>query len=367
LACSFDFVADFTLIDLFAGCGGMTLGFEMTGRFRSVLAVEADPDAAATWKRNFGDVIALEEDCFPSRIEAVSAFPKADVVVGGPPCQGFSPLNMKGVGFERRALWREYLRALEQAEPSAFVMENVPELLRSAEFSQFEVAAAKLGYEISAEVLNAADFGVPQTRKRAIVIGLMGRRPNMPEGTFFQPGKVPSGGASWRTFRDAVEGLPLKPNGQNWHNPRNPRPISVERYETIPQEGEGRFELAERRPDITPDCWLRKKSGSTDVFGRLWWDRPAFTIRTEFYKPEKGRYLHPSEHRPITLREAARCMTFPDTFEFPGPEEQSMTSVAKQIGNAVPPRLARIVADTIADALSQMDGVGQRESLALAA
>jgi DNA (cytosine-5)-methyltransferase 1 len=82
--------------------------------------------------------------------------------------------------------------------------------------------------------------------------------------------------------------------------------MSVERYRTIPGEGEGRFDLAARRPDITPNCWLNKPTGTTDVFGRLWWDRPVFTIRTEFYKPEKGRYLHPSAHRTITVREAAR-------------------------------------------------------------
>jgi DNA (cytosine-5)-methyltransferase 1 len=122
--------------------------------------------------------------------------------------------------------------------------------------------------------------------------------------------------------------------------------MSLERYRTIPKEGEGRFELAARRPDITPPCWLRKKSGSTDVFGRLWWDRPAYTIRTEFYKPEKGRYLHPSQHRPITVREAARCMSFPDDFIFP--ETQPMTSVALQIGNAVPPLLAERIAATLA-------------------
>jgi DNA (cytosine-5)-methyltransferase 1 len=155
---------------------------------------------------------------------------------------------------------------------------------------------------------------------------------------------------AWLTFRDAVRGLPRKPTGKNWHNDRNPRPMSLERYKAIPHEGEGRFELAARRPDITPACWLRKKSGSTDVFGRLWWDRPAFTIRTEFFKPEKGRYLHPSEHRPITVREAARCQGFPDSFVFPA--SQSMTSVAKQIGNAVPPTLARCIASAVLDVLT---------------
>jgi DNA (cytosine-5)-methyltransferase 1 len=129
--------------------------------------------------------------------------------------------------------------------------------------------------------------------------------------------------------------------------------VSLERYRTIPGEGEGRFDLAKRRPDITPDCWLRKKTGSTDVFGRLWWDRPAFTIRTEFYKPEKGRYLHPSEHRPITVREAARCQTLPDDFVLP--EDQPMTAIAKQVGNAVPSLLASAIAACLAPALKERE------------
>jgi DNA (cytosine-5)-methyltransferase 1 len=131
----------------------------------------------------------------------------------------------------------------------------------------------------------------------------------------------------------------------------------VLRYKAIPNEGEGRFQLAERRPELTPRCWLDKKTGSTDVFGRLWWDRPSSTIRTEFFKPEKGRYLHPSEHRPITVREAARCMTFPDDFTFPEPE-QSMTSVARQIGNAVPPLLASTIAEQVVTCLGSRSAVG---------
>jgi DNA (cytosine-5)-methyltransferase 1 len=92
---------------------------------------------------------------------------------------------------------------------------------------------------------------------------------------------------------------------------------------------------------LVPTCWRQKPTGTTDVFGRLWWDRPSVTIRTEFYKPEKGRYLHPSEDRPITVREAANLMSFPRSFVFP--EHQSMTAVGRQIGNAVPPRLARAI------------------------
>jgi DNA (cytosine-5)-methyltransferase 1 len=112
------------------------------------------------------------------------------------------------------------------------------------------------------------------------------------------------------------------------------------RYRAIPEEGMNRIDLQKNAPEITPDCWIKKKSGGTDLFGRLWWDRPAFTIRTEFFKPEKGRYLHPEQHRPITHREAARFQTFPDDFVFTG----SKIEIARQIGNAVPPRMAAAIA-----------------------
>lgn len=322
----------------------MTRGFEDTCEFESIFAVEWDRRAAETYSVNFGD------HAFCGPIEEVAEFPEADVIIGGPPCQGFSALNMNGVGLERRSLWTQYLRAIDDAQPAMFVMENVPELLKSPEFEAFSAEAADRGYEITAAVLNAADYGVPQRRRRTIAIGSRLGKPELPAPTHYNPDAVGLGGLPWRTFRDAVEGLPLVPDGVNWHRSRNPRPLSIERYRTIPGEGEGRFDLAARRPDITPACWLRKPTGSTDVFGRLWWDRPAFTIRTEFYKPEKGRYLHPQEHRPITVREAARCMSFEDDFVFP--EDQPMTQVAKQIGNAVPPLLARAIATTVSQQLA---------------
>ena len=156
----------YALIDLFAGCGGMTRGFLDSDRFDSIFGVEFDRDAAETYRVNFGDHVA------EAPIEKVPVFPPANVVIGGPPCQGFSPLNREAVGFERRGLWREYVRALEQAQPDVFVMENVPELLVSAEYAAFKVQAEKdLGFNVEGDVLNAADFGVPQRRRRAIVIG----------------------------------------------------------------------------------------------------------------------------------------------------------------------------------------------------
>src|SRR5262245_14654354 len=129
-------------MDLFAGCGGMTRGFVDTGRYEPVFAVEMDDHAATTYGENFG-----HEHILAKRIEEVDRFPEADVVIGGPPCQGFSPLNREGVGLERRALWREYLRALRESGAEAFVMENVPQLLSSAEYRSFTSAAeGELGF-----------------------------------------------------------------------------------------------------------------------------------------------------------------------------------------------------------------------------
>src|SRR5262245_33953496 len=129
-------------MDLFAGCGCMSQGFSDTGRYEPIFAVEMDADAAATYAANFG-----EDHVVTDKIENVETFPKADVVIGGPPCQGFSLLNTKGVGLERRALWREYLRALRESEAKAFVMENVPQLLSSAEYEAFkEAAETELGF-----------------------------------------------------------------------------------------------------------------------------------------------------------------------------------------------------------------------------
>ena len=160
----------------------------------------------------------------------------------------------------------------------------------------------------------------------------------------------------WRTVREYISDLP-SPKGTeirtqekaplDLHFGRNPTPISKERYRAVPPGG-NRFDLQRRRPDITPQCWINKTSGGTDLFGRLWWDRPSVTIRTEFFKPEKGRYLHPTAHRPITHREAARLMSFPDEFKFSG----SKIEIARQIGNAVPPEFAARIASFVDEVLA---------------
>jgi DNA (cytosine-5)-methyltransferase 1 len=127
--------------------------------------------------------------------------------------------------------------------------------------------------------------------------------------------------------------------------------MSLQRYKHIPAGG-NRFDLQRIAPELTPQCWIKKTTGGTDLFGRLEWDGPArCTIRTEFYKPEKGRYLHPTEHRPITHWEAARLQTFPDDFKWCG----NKMEIATQIGNAVPPVLAEVIARSVAEHLMEYD------------
>lgn len=336
-------------LDLFAGAGGLSLGFEQSGLgFQPVFAVEHDTAAARTYKRNFQCPV-VDGD-----IEALEAFEQADVILGGPPCQGFSPLG-RDRDDESRAtlneLWQHYLRAVRQVRPKAFVIENVPEFQKSAQFQRLldlmEHDPELAEYRYNYGVLNAADYGVPQRRRRGILVAVRGKHdvPWPPPPTHGAEG---SGLEPYVTVRDTISDLATYPTiteivvtdgRQDLHFARNPRPMSLERYRAIP-EGGNRFDLARNRPDLLPRCWAKKPSGTADVMGRLWWDRPSLTVRTEFFKPEKGRYLHPTLDRPITHREAARLQSFPDHFEFEG----TKIEVARQIGNAVPPGLAAAVA-----------------------
>ncbi|MCD4655159.1 DNA cytosine methyltransferase [bacterium] len=359
----------YKVIDLFCGAGGMSLGFsESFGQpFRSVWANDFNKYCADTYNHNFGnhcvsgDIVSLLKD--PS-----IDIPQADVVIGGPPCQGFSLLNKNRENDSRKALWRPFLEVVEQSEAVVFVMENVPHLLGTSENEEILSEAEQLGFQVWQSKLLAADYGVPQRRTRAFIIGCKFANPSIlfpPRKTHFNPKtkgpqmELPldtgtdylSDCKAWRTVRDVISDLP-EPQGTeirdidspfDIHFGRNPTEMSKKRYRAIPEEGMNRFDLQRLAPDLTPTCWIRKKTGGTDLFGRLWWDRPSFTIRTEFFKPEKGRYLHPKQHRPITHREAARLQSFPDSFRFMG----TKIEIARQIGNAVPPLLAARVADII--------------------
>lgn len=356
------------IIDLFAGAGGMSIGFSsyMGHKFDFVWANDFNEYAAKTYNFNFGDH-CVHGDIVDILNDPAVKIPEADVVVGGPPCQGFSLLNKNRDADPRKELWRPYMDVVKKSKARVFVMENVPQLLGSFEHGEIVEAAMEMGFtHITDAILCAADYGVPQVRWRAFIVGCKFTNPENcfpPKRTHkptidgfrrsFPTKDVPyiQEAESYCTVRHAIEKLP-PPEGTeirsvdgplDLHFGRTPTALSMKRYRAIPEEGMNRFDLQERAPELTPGCWIRKTSGGTDLFGRLWWDRPSVTIRTEFFKPEKGRYLHPSQHRPITHREAARLQTFPDEFKFLG----SKIEIAKQIGNAVPPGLAARIADCV--------------------
>ena len=352
------------LIDLFAGCGGLTEGFVRAG-FEPEFAVEWDPSAAATYAANYGEHI----ECADITTLPDEKFPNVDVVIGGPPCQGFSNLGTRDPKDPRNLLWREYARVVELARPQVFVLENVPQFLKSDQFDllvDWTENGALRAYELVSSVLNAADYGVAQRRRRAIVIGSRVGTPTLPEPTHAKD----SLDSPWVGVRSAFKGIPFetgpfalpdrklasgiagpfKPS--ELHLSRRPRERSLKRYDVIPPGG-GRFDLPD---DLLPDCWRNKPTGTVDVMGRMEWDKPSLTIRTEFFKPEKGRYLHPQwdaddqskrVNRVISHWEAARIQSFPDDFVWCG----SKIQIARQIGNAVPPLLAEAVARHVRDTL----------------
>jgi DNA (cytosine-5)-methyltransferase 1 len=350
------------VLDLFAGAGGLTQGFvEAKVPHETVRAVELDIPAAATFAANYGDVVyaGAVEDWL--REESV---PSSDIVVGGPPCQGFSQLGRRDASDLRNGLWRHYAETIRLSQPKYFVMENVPRFHDSPELALMWQATQRGGvleeYTFETAVLNAADYGAAQLRRRAIVIG---HHRDLPFPGFPDATVEPS---AYATVKDVLSGLDEKitekalPPGtvefagrelpgdfatDQLHLTRDYRPISTQRFAAIPLGG-NRFSLP---PRLQAPCWRKHQSGSGDVMGRLHWDRPSVTIRTEFFKPEKGRYLHPAEPRAITHHEAARIQGFPDSYRWVG----SKTAIARQIGNAVPIPLASALARHLADAIGK--------------
>jgi DNA (cytosine-5)-methyltransferase 1 len=284
--------------------------------------------------------------------------PSADLVIGGPPCQGFSALGKQDVLDERNHLWLRYAETIRKAQPKYFVLENVPAFLKSVQYGRFKQQCEpkrQLGsYSFRPLILNAADYGAAQVRKRVILIG---HHRDLPFPGFPDATHSPS---DWVTLKDALSGLsesvrridlpdswidvggnkmlpgPFRFRTDELHLTRRYEDLSLQRMAYIPVSGNRHdipYELLSR-------CWRKHTTGSGDVMGRLSWDRPSVTIRTEFFKPEKGRYLHPTEHRALTHHEAARIQGFPNDYMWVG----SKVAIARQIGNAVPIPLGQAIA-----------------------
>jgi DNA (cytosine-5)-methyltransferase 1 len=335
------------LLDLFAGCGGLTSGFVSTGGYRAVGAVEKDGDAAATYALNFGDHVHVGD------IEdwTSGSLPLAEVVVGGPPCQGFSNLGNRQAQDPRNRLWQSYVDVLVRVRPAFFVLENVPQFLDGSEFRALQLEARTGGrlsaWRLEAHVLDASRYGTAQARRRALVVGRpVGMRPLGPPPEHDTRPTLADGLKDIDPVVTEVE-LPMsriEVHGRSVRGPyKSPElhvtmrasAISIERYRAVPPGG-SRLDLPAH---LRLPAWRDQYRGAADVMGRLRWDKPAVTLRTEFFRPEKGRFLHPDEHRPLTHYEAALLQGFPDDFLWCG----SKTSIGRQIGNAVPLPLAAAV------------------------
>ncbi|WP_346209335.1 DNA cytosine methyltransferase [Aeromonas salmonicida] len=346
------------VIDLFAGAGGFSLAAVQAG-CSIAIAIENDPYAVKTYKLNVlnhnlaKNAKVLDKSILEYEPESIRAEllgnVECDLLLGGPPCQGFSTHRIldAGVNDPRNQLVLAYFSFVKAFRPRVFLMENVPGILwdrHKAFLETFYQEGAKAGYQVfKPVVLDARDFGVPQRRKRVFILGV--RDPAdakdftwPPEATHVAPGKTLIGQKSWVScedvFRPAVEG-----DENNIH--MNHGPELVDAFRNTPPNGGSRKDSGRVLP-----CH-KKHDGHKDVYGRINPAEPAPTMTTACINPSKGRFVHPIEHHGITLRQAARIQTFPDNFTFVG----GLTAAGRQIGNAVPVELGRYLIKYIKDNL----------------
>lgn len=320
-----------TAIDLFSGCGGLSRGLKDSG-FKVLAAVEIDGKARATFAKNHRDVPLVGKDIRAISSQALMEAAgleqgQLDLLAGCPPCQGFSTLRARNGRAaspdQRNDLIDEFARLALELRPKMVMMENVPALARFDKFIAFVKKLEASGYQVVTKVLDVSLYGVPQRRKRLI---LSASRIGSPKLAAENYAKV--------TVRSAIGKL-AKPgsSGDSLHDipttRRTPRIQAL--IEAIPKDGGSRSSLPE---DMRLACHL-KTSGFNDVYGRMKWDDLSPTITSGCCNPSKGRFIHPMEDRPITLREAALLQGFPANYRFI--ESHGKESIALMIGNALPP------------------------------
>ena len=333
-----------TAIDAFAGAGGLTVGLKRAG-FRVVAAVELESHAFATYKANHPEVRCIKQDIAtvsgPALFES-AATDRIDLLAGCPPCQGFTSLTAKYKDKEdpRNKLVLEMARLTEETLPRAIMMENVPRLTQKGEhlYRQLRDRLETLGYQLTEDTLQVADYGVPQFRRRFVLLGGLGFGIPLPDTT--HSGSPKEALAPWRTVRDAIEGMPspmtlpqAKARGNiersDWHVVRQLSVNNIERIKAA-KAGEPWTQIPER---LRPPCHRGGYVGFTNVYGRMQWDQPAPTITGGCTTLSKGRFGHPEEDRTISVREAALIQTFPQDYRLDTPY---MDHVCNMIGNALP-------------------------------
>ncbi|MGH7243314.1 MAG: DNA cytosine methyltransferase [Phycisphaerales bacterium] len=323
-----------TAFDCFAGCGGMSEGFRLAG-YRVIGAVEIDKDAADVYKLNHRDVTVWTEDI--TGVSAKSILKKLrlkkgdlDLLGGCPPCQGFSTLRTlngnRRIRDEQNDLIFEFQRLVLGLKPKRVMMENVPGLFANRRLRKFKAALANAGYTVEAKVLDVGDFGVPQRRRRMVLLAS-----RVSSVAFAKKQKT------GRTVRQAIGGMPKAgASGDKLHDLPENRSLTVAaRIREVPANGGSRASLPSH---LKLKCH-KTSDGFKDVYGRMAWNEPSPTITTGCFNPSKGRFLHPEEHRAITMREAALLQSFRKCYKFPA--SLGKVKVATMIGNALPPRFIR--------------------------
>ncbi|KAB2482765.1 DNA cytosine methyltransferase [Bacillus cereus] len=346
---------NFTVIDSFCGAGGLSLGLQKAG-LNIKLAFDNNKYAIETYSKNFNHTALLEsiENIKGEDLLKAAGLKKGELVLlsGGPPCQGFSVQRRGEDKDDRNALVLEYARLIKELEPTFFIMENVTGIKnkRGASYVQQVLDLVKeLGYHTQMKTLNAADYGVPQSRKRVFIVG---EKP-INNQTFFEFPKKKYEPGNYQTVKDAIFDLPSPPEDCSDHpcypNHRRERLSDINRLRIshVPQGG-GREYIPE---ELRLECHKVsvEKAGHRYVYGRLAWGEPSGTITARFDSFTRGKFAHPVENRSITLREGARLQTFTDDFVFSG----TKVEIAKQIGNAVPPLLAEHLGYAFKEALKK--------------
>ncbi|UQN69384.1 DNA cytosine methyltransferase [Burkholderia multivorans] len=337
--------------DIFSGGGGLTVGLKAAG-IKVAAAVEFNAHAVATYRQNHREVITFQSDVREisgDELCNASATGQIDILAGCPPCQGFSSLTTKYKRNDpRNDLILEFVRLAEEIRPTCIMMENVPGLVTKGK-QYLEEACARLesaGYIISKKVLQVADYGVPQSRRRFVLLAGLGFEIPIPEPTHSRNGQA--GKQKWRTVADVIKGLPKPmilqdtlnrggPSAFNWHVVRN---ISEENRKRLASTRPG-ASRASLPTDLRPACHANDNKGFTNVYGRMSWCEPSPTITAGCTTLSKGRFGHPSQLRTISLREAALLQTFPDSYQFATNHMEHACSI---VGNALPCDFARALA-----------------------
>jgi len=332
----------------------LTLGLKRAG-FRVATAVEIEDHAFATYKTNHPEVRAIKQDIrtVEGRHLRAMAGGKVDLLAGCPPCQGFSSLtNTSSKRDPRNDLILEMGRLVEEIRPRAVMMENVPGLADRGKrlFNRFLKTLDELNYRYTWDVLQVADYGVPQNRRRLVLLAGRGFELALPEPTHHRIGE--GGLPRWKTLRDVISDMKSPalleeswkiggPQRLNWHVVRRLSPTNMARLRKT-RPGTSRAKLPE---SLRPDCHKAADKGYTNVYGRMTWDQLPVTITGGCTTFSKGRFGHPSELRTISVREAARIQTFPDDYIFDTPY---MDHVCGMIGNALPCDFAETLAASVA-------------------